>query len=134
TAVLRRVELQVGDAILVPAGTVHAIGGGMLLGEIQENSDITYRLYDWGRPREMHIDKGLAVLDLHPPGFGKSHPLDVRDGASTIRHLVACRYFAYQLLLVDGALSLDTERRSLHVLFCTAGRGALRYADGRVDF
>jgi mannose-6-phosphate isomerase len=134
TDALRKVELKAGEAILVPAGTIHAIGGGMLLGEIQENSDITYRLYDWGRPREMHLDKGLAVLDLQPPGFGPSRPLDVTAGASTIRYLVACHYFAYQLLIVQGALNLDTARRSLHVLFCTAGAGAVRYAGGSVDF
>ena len=134
TGLMRRVELQAGDAFLVPAGTVHAIGGGLLLAEIQENSDVTYRLYDWGRPREMHIERGLAVLQAGPPGFGKSTPLDVPADGSTIRYLVACRYFVYQALAVAGALPLDTEQRSLHVLYCTAGAGVLHWGGGSLPF
>src|SRR5208282_897613 len=60
----RRVEA--GDIIFVPAGTVHAIGAGLTICEIQENSDITYRLYDYGRPRELHLDHGTTVSDLGP--------------------------------------------------------------------
>nr|WP_221214516.1 class I mannose-6-phosphate isomerase [Novosphingobium hassiacum] len=53
--------VKVGDFFYIPAGTVHAIGAGVSLIEIQQNSDITYRLYDYGRPRELHLDKGIAV-------------------------------------------------------------------------
>lgn len=55
-----------GDTIFVPAGTVHAIGAGLTICEIQQNSDITYRLYDYGRPRELHLEHGAAVSDLGP--------------------------------------------------------------------
>lgn len=55
-----------GDTIFVPAGTVHAIGAGLTICEIQQNSDITYRLYDYGRPRELHLEDGCAVSDLGP--------------------------------------------------------------------
>lgn len=55
-----------GDFFYIPAGTVHAIGGGVSLIEIQQNSDITYRLHDYGRPRELHLDKGLAVAKGEP--------------------------------------------------------------------
>ncbi len=55
-----------GDVVYVPAGTIHAIGEGITLFEIQEDSDITYRLYDYGRPRELHLDRGLAVSRLGP--------------------------------------------------------------------
>lgn len=130
TGLLRRLELRPGDALLVPAGTVHAIGGGLLLGEIQENSDLTYRLYDWGRPRETHVEKGSAVLHPRPAGFGPSRPLAVADGASTIRYLVACRHFVYQAVQGRGLLALGTEGRSFHVLFCHAGAGTLHYAGG----
>lgn len=53
--------VQPGDFFYIPAGTVHAIGGGISLIEVQQNSDITYRLYDYGRPRELHLDDGMAV-------------------------------------------------------------------------
>ncbi len=129
-ALLRKVELQKGDAFLVPAGTVHAIGGGLLLAEIQENSDVTYRLYDWGRPREMHIEQGLAVMQLGPPGFSKSRPLDLTVAGGTITYLVACPYFVYQHLTVHGDIPSDTGGRSLHCLFCSAGEGTIAYDGG----
>jgi len=53
-----------GETWYIPAGTIHAIGAGITLAEVQQNSDVTYRLYDYGRPREMHLDKGLSVSDL----------------------------------------------------------------------
>ncbi len=59
---LETVEVCPGDFIYIPAGTVHAIGGGLRLLEVQQSCDTTYRLYDWGRGREVHIDKGLAVI------------------------------------------------------------------------
>lgn len=58
--------VQAGDFIYVPAGTVHAIGAGISLLELQQSSDITYRLYDYGRPRELHLEEGLAVARLEP--------------------------------------------------------------------
>lgn len=59
---LRYVSVQKGDFIYIPAGTVHAIGGGLRLLEVQQSSDVTYRLYDWGRGRECHVEKGIACI------------------------------------------------------------------------
>jgi mannose-6-phosphate isomerase len=56
--------VRTGDFVYVPAGTVHAIGAGIMLIEIQQNADVTYRLYDYGRPRELHLDDGIAVASL----------------------------------------------------------------------
>ena len=58
---LNWVEVKPGDAFFIPAGTVHAIGGGLALCEVQQHSDITYRLYDYGRPRELHLEKAMQV-------------------------------------------------------------------------
>jgi mannose-6-phosphate isomerase len=67
-SLLRWYTPQPGDTFFVPAGTVHAIGPGLALVEIQQSSDVTYRLYDYGRPRELHLEAALAVADLgtHP--------------------------------------------------------------------
>lgn len=82
---LRTVPVAKGDFIFIPAGTVHAIQGGLRLLEIQQSSDITYRLYDWGRPREVHIQKGLDVIRHLPPSYpAVEHPF---TGAA------ACEYF-----------------------------------------
>lgn len=56
------VSVKPGDFVFIPAGTVHAIGGGIRLMEVQQSCDLTYRLYDWGRGREVHIEKGLSVI------------------------------------------------------------------------
>src|SRR5262249_30653555 len=67
---LHSFEPQKGDCIFIPAGTVHALGAGLLVAEIQQASDTTYRLYDWGRvgpdgkPRQLHIEQGLAATDF----------------------------------------------------------------------
>ena len=61
-ALLREIPVKKGDFIFIPAGTVHAIQGGLRLLEVQQPSDITYRLYDWGRPREIHVEKGVEVI------------------------------------------------------------------------
>lgn len=59
---LNSVPVKKGDFVFIPAGTVHAIGGGLRILEVQQSSDITYRLYDWGRPRELHVEKALGAL------------------------------------------------------------------------
>jgi mannose-6-phosphate isomerase len=61
---LNWIEVQAGDAFFIPAGTVHSIGGGLALCEVQQYSDITYRLYDYGRPRELHLDKAIQVSSV----------------------------------------------------------------------
>ena len=63
---LKWIPVQAGDTVFIPAGTIHAIGPGLVLAEIQQDSDLTYRLYDYGRGRELHLDHGLAVADLRP--------------------------------------------------------------------
>ncbi len=68
--------VQAGDFFYIPAGTVHAIGAGVSLIEVQQNSDTTYRLYDYGRPRELHLDEGIAVARgaVYPPQLRQSVP------------------------------------------------------------
>ncbi len=78
-----------GDTLFIPAGTIHAIGPGLVLCEIQQNSDATYRLYDYGRPRELHLDK---AVDVAMPGPYIPVPI-VKEG-----FLVQCPYFAVQEL------------------------------------
>lgn len=78
-----------GDFFFVPAGTVHAIGAGVSLIEIQQNVDVTYRLYDYGRPRELHLDDGVAVADAEP------YPM------ALARRVDACRPDVDQVLLTE---------------------------------
>ena len=75
--------VRAGDVIYSPSGTVHAIGAGLTLVEVQQNSDTTYRLYDYGRPRELHLEAGLAVSHLEP-FTGESHARDLGEGRAMI--------------------------------------------------
>jgi mannose-6-phosphate isomerase len=115
-------EVQAGDFFSIPAGTVHAIGAGIALIELQQNSDITYRLYDYGRPRELHLEKGIAVARgaLHDPALRRKVPkrgaarlidgphfrLDRLDGAPNAEH--AARYAGPLLVIpLDGEVSVE---------------------------
>lgn len=99
-----------GEAFLVPAGTIHSIGGGVLLAEVQETSDITYRIYDWGRkdllghPRELHTALAAEVVNLTPHKTLNITKESVRNGAV---ELAACDVFSVNLVDVKGAVELD---------------------------
>jgi mannose-6-phosphate isomerase len=114
--------VQAGDMIFVPAGTVHAIGAGLTICEIQENSDITYRLYDYGRARELHLDHACAVSDLGP-----YRPQNVeRDLAPGRTVLAECGYFRIEHLQQKGA-KIELAGGLLHytLLISTKGRGSI---------
>lgn len=91
---LNEVPVKKGDFVFIPSGTVHAIGGGLRLLEVQQSCDLTYRLYDWGRPREVHIEKGLKSIKKNPLAkvaqFGGSFE---------------CEYFSLEEIKISGAYS-----------------------------
>jgi len=100
---LRWIPAHAGDTFFIPAGTIHALGAGLILCEVQQLSDVTYRLYDYGRvagaePRELHLDDGMAVAHCEPfEGRVKAVPLG--EG----RELLAeCDYFRTERLVVKG--------------------------------
>lgn len=116
-----------GTTAFVSAGTVHAIGAGILLAEIQQNSDITYRIYDWdrvdsaGNRRELHLDKAAQVTrfgSVHP---GASTPLHHVSAGIEVSVLGACRYFANELLSIEGVCERSTHGRSFHILMPREG-------------
>ena len=99
-SVLNRVPVKVGDLFFIPAGTVHAITAGLLLYEVQQNSDTTFRLYDWdrvdakGKPRPLHIQESAQVLDLRRHDKHRISPLLLSYASHDEQVLVACPFFA----------------------------------------
>jgi len=92
--VLDAVPAKKGSVIFIPAGTIHAVGKGVFLAEIQQNSNVSYRVYDYGRNRPLHIEKALDVTNLNPmTERGYSYP-----------HLAACDYFVVDKLNLDGEI------------------------------
>ena len=102
---LRRVAVRPGDAVMVPAGTVHGILSGIVLVEIQQSADTTYRIHDWGRkgpggrPRDLHIRRAMEVIDFGDPGPGIVQPRAVEAGDGVRREIIAeCDKFVVERL------------------------------------
>ena len=128
TNVLQSVEVKKGDCFFIPAGTIHAIGSGMLIAEIQQNSNCTYRVYDYGRlgsdgkPRELHIQKALDVTKLTPA--------DVHDfGNKEI--LADCKYFNSKI--INKPCTIDVDEKSFSALLVISGNGKLICGDFKIE-
>ncbi len=118
TEVLRKAPVKAGDVFFIPSGTLHAIGAGLVIAEIQQNSNVTYRVFDYGRlgpdgkPRPLHVEKALEVTDRRP-----APELDFGE------HLGSCRYFTTDGH--DGAFQGNCDGTSFHALLVTEGEGTL---------
>ncbi|MCD8020582.1 MAG: class I mannose-6-phosphate isomerase [Clostridiales bacterium] len=143
---LQKVPVQKDDVFFIPAGKVHAIGAGALIAEIQENSNLTYRLYDYGRvdktgrPRELHIDTALEVADLSGSSAPKQpmRVLKFRPGAAD-ELLCRCRYFEVSRVLLNTErvrqmVSVQAGANSFQVLLCTEGCGIFFWEDTSLPF
>jgi mannose-6-phosphate isomerase len=125
-------SVQAGDTVFMPAGTIHALGPGLLLYEVQQTSDITYRVFDWNRPaaagRTMHIEQSAAVSDAAAAGDLRPLPPPGAD----LQTLVTCSYFTLDLLSVGPrTLAGDTHGRSFHALTVIEGQAVVENARGR---
>jgi mannose-6-phosphate isomerase len=108
---LNWMEVEAGDTFFIPAGTVHAIGGGLALCEIQQHSDVTYRLYDYGRGRELHLDQAIQVASTE---------------ASLPRSLILpidCEYFHTELARTTSSLLYKPEPERFHIVVFISGAG-----------
>jgi mannose-6-phosphate isomerase len=118
---LNWLEARPGDTFFIPAGTVHAIGAGIALCEVQQQSDITYRLYDYGRGRELHLDKGVTVSNTagHP---GYSQRVSLPDGSEL---LAECEYFRTELRVFTGPIVHQPNGDAVEILVFLSGAGSV---------
>ncbi|HVE86196.1 MAG TPA: type I phosphomannose isomerase catalytic subunit, partial [Myxococcales bacterium] len=131
---VRRIPARAGDTVLVEAGTVHAINAGVMLFEIQQKSDLTYRLYDYGRkdaagrPRELHVDRALDVLRYAAaPPRESSAPRALGPGREL---LVSCAHFAMEKLMGARAHALQTSPETFEILAAVEGSADLSWEGG----
>ena len=127
--VTNRVEVHPGDVFFIEAGTLHAIGEGILIAEIQQNSNTTYRVYDYGRvgadgkPRQLHIEKAIDVTRLAPAtrpcGRPQAKP-EAFDGGSVLP-LASCDYFTVKEMEVTSHAALMVDEKSFHSLLLLDG-------------
>lgn len=135
---LQKVKIEKDDIFLINAGTIHGIGKGALIAEIQENSNLTYRLYDYdrvdknGQKRELHIDKALDVANLKAEREPRQpvRVLKYRPGIAS-ELLCRCKYFEVFRMLINTERRQTVEYRadelSFRVLLCTSGYGNMHY-------
>ncbi len=133
---LVKADVQKGDVLYLQANTVHALGDGILIYEIQQSSDLTYRLYDWGRmgldgkPRDLHIDKGVAVSNLTTLPEIKQ----IEETESQMQVVVAGEYFQTLLHRVDDfSVTIENNGR-FHALTCIEGGLAVESEGVSVEF
>lgn len=133
---LHSFEPQAGDTVFVPAGTAHTIGKGLVLAEVQHNSDTTYRMHDWGRvgldgrPRELHIEQALRSIRFGPRGLDTIPPQVIEDDGQFERVLlIRCPHFAAERVTGMGTFTLETDPLpgdQFHILHVLAGEGQLQ--------
>ena len=137
---LTHIPVHAGDAIFVPAGAAHTIGPGLLLCEIQQHSDITYRVYDYDRPgtdgrmRPLHIEKALEVMRFGPQTGGKIQPVQLKYGTLTETYLTACPYFATEKWEFAAEVFKETCLDHFDVLIFLGGHGNICWRDHRVTY
>ena len=137
---LQHVPLRAGEAIFVPAGTAHTIGAGLVLCEIQEYSDLTYRVFDYnrrdaqGRARELHIEKALQVIRFGEQRGGKIEPARIARRGATESFFVACRFFAVEKWEFAEPSGLATSPEHFELLIILEGRGSIQWGGESVEF
>ena len=143
---LNHVAIKKNDLFYIEAGTVHAIGAGVLLAEIQENSNVTYRLFDYGRvgkdgkKRDLHIDKALDVANIKSSSVPRQpiRVLKYQKGCAS-ELLTRCRYFQVERLLLNTEVIRElvyfqTSSNSFHALLCVDGCGSISWKGGGMNF
>lgn len=128
---LNKIPIQKGDVIYIPSGTVHAILKGTLICEIQQNSNLTYRVYDWGRvgkdgkPRELHIQKAIDVMNQEK----RQNITSTRNQAETCKKVIDCNYFGVDSLNITKNYQAKSNQESFEAYMVVEGNGRLKAND-----
>ena len=133
---LQKVPVYKGDTYFVPAGTVHGIGKGILVAEIQESSNVTYRVYDYnrvdknGKKRELHFDKAVQVMNMKVAPDVSQKPRMVKYYSGCSRELLCrCKYFETERIQVTKGFAFSVMDASFQVLMCLNGYGEVQTMD-----
>ena len=135
--ILNQEKVSAGDVYFIPAGRVHTIGKGLLLAEIQQTSDVTYRIYDFdrvddqGNQRELHVEDALDAIDYEFHENYRTSYTDPKDGKTK---LVSCPYFTTNKLQVEKSMDMDHSSLDCFKIYVVLeGKGQIRFADGATD-
>lgn len=123
---LNEFPVKKGDCFLINSGTIHAICAGVVIVEIQQNSDVTYRVYDYGRPRELHIQKALEVIDFNLKAEDLSCIDREAGDNSSWQRLCRNEYFTIEKTIVNGSLSDFSDPNRFYTITCVEGFGVIK--------
>lgn len=135
-SILDDVKVKSGDVFFLETGTVHAIGAGLVVAEIQQTSDITYRLYDFdrvdakGNTRELHVDLALEAINYNKVETKKSYT----NKSNQSNTVVDCPYFTTNYIPLDGAISVSKSRESFTVYMCVEGSFEIEYNNSKTQY
>ena len=133
---LVRVMVHAGDAVFVPAGTAHTICPGVMLCEIQQHSDVTYRVFDYnrvgndGKPRALHIPQAMNVLQFGEQSGGLCEPVRIAHGGAKETVFAACRHFATERWEFSERIAAVTSPETFELLIFLEGKGRIEFAGG----
>ena len=135
-SILDDVKVKSGDVFFLETGTVHAIGAGLVVAEIQQTSDITYRLYDFdrvdanGNTRELHIDLALDAINYNKVETKKEYTKNINDS----NEIVDCPYFTTNFIPLDGEISVSKSGKTFTVYMCIEGTFELEYNNSKLQY
>lgn len=122
---LNHIKVQAGEFYTVPAGTIHGIGSGIVLLEIQQSSDITFRLHDYGRGRQLHLNEAKDVIDIDTD-YGKCRGFTEKVGTTEITEYIQTKYFEVSKYKIREDHQFTTDKR-FQLISCIGGKGYLTY-------
>jgi len=135
--ILNQEKVKKGDVYFIPTGRIHAIGAGVLLAEIQQTSDITYRVYDWdrvddeGNSRELHTELALDAIDYSSE---KQYSTNYATEVNKATPVVSCDYFTTNIVVVDGTVQVDNSMKDSFVIYmCVEGEACIKYGDSNEE-
>lgn len=135
-SILDEVYVKSGDVFFLEAGTVHAIGAGLVVAEIQQTSDITYRIYDFdrvdaqGNSRELHVDLALEAINYNKVDAYKKYDTKLNQSNG----IVDCPYFSTNFIPLEGNLSFEKSGSTFTVFMCVEGAFEIEYGDEKFQY
>lgn len=134
---MNKIYVSGGEVFYIPSGTVHALGPGVRMAEIQQNSDTTFRIFDWnrvgldGKARELHIEDSLAVTDYNSKLRGKAEPAVIEQENALRESFITCEKFAFEKISnIQKNTTLDTEHKSFHIITVVEGNISVECSEG----
>ncbi|MDD5067010.1 MAG: mannose-6-phosphate isomerase, class I [bacterium] len=137
--ILQYVEVKTGDVLFIPAGRIHAILPGVVIYEVQQNSDLTYRVYDWGRmgfdnqPRPLHIEKSIQTINFRDvnPNISKIHYSHINT--NVMANLTHCLYFHVEKYLLNEKMKFISDRSTFSIFSVMDGFGLLNWENREIE-